>query len=635
MLDAECGRHHIVALHLLAKGVVSVALDELTSEVEASTPDESIAHREMMTRLIVDRQLITPHFQPIVDLHLGAVMAWEVQSRGPEPLTSPIEILALAEGIGLASRFEQVCFSAALRAISSFPLSTRARCFFLKVGSGVIRNSGSRNGALQAEFANLGLEQRNIVLEVSERDSVGDYAAFEGCIITHAEMGFRIALDNLGVGRSGLVTLVTCSPQFMKLDTSVSREIDRHADKQYLVKSLVAFASSTGASLIADGVATWRELETLARLGVRYAQGDLFAMPAKKPCEVSDETQQELRRFMRQFTYRQSDLNETVGPLVIRCTSIREGEKRGEDVDRMFCRTPALDHLVVLRGEQPVGLITRQLYYARTGGPVGYHLYQWKPAEVLARSPPLVVEDSIDVTALAKLSMERPPDELYDPVVVTDGAGRLMGTVPIRQLIMRSTALEIQSAQGSSPLTGLPGNRSIESWILGVLDRADGCVLYADLDRFKEFNDRYGFLKGDEMIRCLARVLSRALPGLSPEARLGHIGGDDFVVVTPAPIDADKVSALCEHFDTAKIELFTAEDVERGGFLATDRRGQEISVPLVTVSIAVVPAEAVRDSDHPGALAQIAASLKRKVKEMTAASRKSAFLYERRRSSRT
>jgi len=289
-----------------------------------------------------------------------------------------------------------------------------------------------------------------------------------------------------------------------------------------------------------------------------------------------------------------------------------------------------VDHLTILRGEQPIGLLTRQHYYTKTGGPVGYHLFQWRPAEELARRTPLIVEDSINVTALAKLAMERPPDELYDPVIVTDAKGRLIGTVTIRQLIMRSTALEVQSAQGSSPLTGLPGNRSIERWILNALDQPKGGVLYADLDRFKEYNDCYGFLRGDEMIRCLARVLSRALSGLGAEARLGHIGGDDFVIVAPETVDPEAVRAICKQFDAAKAELFDADDLKTGHFRAVDRRGQEVSVPLVTLSVAVVPVEAVQSAEHPGALVQMAASLKRKVKEITAAQRASAFLFERR-----
>jgi EAL domain-containing protein (putative c-di-GMP-specific phosphodiesterase class I)/GGDEF domain-containing protein len=580
---------------------------------------------------VVRGRLITPHFQPIVDMHHGTVLAWEVLSRGPEAFPSPAELFAAAEKLGLLPQLEHVCRDVALRTIASFPSAMRARSFFINVSPNVIGDPNLLNGHIQAELAALNLDQRNFVIEITERESIHDYGAFERQIRHYVEHGFRIALDDLGAGHSGLVTLVTCSPHFLKLDMTLARDIHRHSYKQHLVKSLIAFAAGVDATLIAEGVESWEELETLARLGIRFAQGFLFARPGRVPVEPSDETRVELRRIMRQFNYREADLNETVGPLVIRCATLREREKRGEDVDRIFRREAAVDHLTILRDERPIGLITRQHYYTKTGGPVGYHLFQWRPAEELARATPLIVEESINVTALAKLAMERPLDELYDPVIVVDGAGRLIGTVTIRQLIMRSTALEVQMAQGSSPLTGLPGNRSIERWILNAFDQREACVLYADLDRFKEFNDCYGFLQGDEMIRCLARVLSRALAEISPEARLGHIGGDDFVIVSPTAVESLRVAAFCAHFDHAKLELFGPDDAARGSFRATDRRGQEVSVPLVTLSVAVVPVEAVQSADHPGALAQMAASLKRKVKETTAATGRSGFLFERRR----
>lgn len=599
------------------------------------TPEERLVEgrndcREDALRTIIDRRQITPHFQPIVDLHHGTVLAWEVLSRGPASFPSATEIFAEAKTLGLLSRLEGVCRNIALRTIARFPTSLRSRSYFINVSPTAIGDPRLPNGNMQAELANLGLDQRNFVIEITERGSIDNYDAFERQIRTYVEQGFKIALDDLGGGHSGLVTLVTCPPHFIKLDMTLSRDIHRHAHKQRLAKSLIAFSASVDALLIAEGVETWDELETLARMGVRYAQGFLFARPARVPPEVSDETRVELRRITRQFHYRESDLNETVGPLAIRCGTIHEKEKRGEDVNRIFREQPAIDHLTVLRGERPVGLITRQHYFTKTGGPVGYHLFQWRPAEDLARPAPLIVENSINVTALAKLAMERPPDELYDPVIVVDAAGNLVGTVTIRQLIIRSTALEVQLAQGSSPLTGLPGNRSIESWILSALDQPNAHVLYADLDRFKEYNDCYGFLRGDEMIRCLARVLSRILPTLSSEAKLGHIGGDDFVIVSPAGVDAENVEALCRQFDLAKVEMFDPGDVQRGFFRATDRRGQEVEVPLVTLSVAVVPCEVAQSADHPGALAQMAASLKRKVKEMTSASRKSEFLFERR-----
>ena len=363
--------------------------------------------REVTVRAIIDKRLITPHFQPIVDLHHGSVLAWEVLSRGPEWFPSPAEIFAEAESLDLLSQLEEVCRHIALSTISLFPSSLRSRSYFINVSPNSIGDRRLLYGHMQEEIAELGLDQRNFVIEITERESIVDYAAFEQQIRDYVAQGFRIALDDLGAGHSGLVTLVTCSPHFMKLDMTLSRDIHRHSHKQQLVKSLIAFAASVDAALIAEGVETWEELETLARLGVRYAQGYLFARPDGTPPEPSEETRLELRRIMRQFNYRESDLNETVGPLVIRCATIREKEMRGEDVDRIFRHQPTLDHLTILRGEQPIGLITRQHYYLKTGGPVGYHLFQWKPAEELARSAPLIVEDSINVTALAKLAMER------------------------------------------------------------------------------------------------------------------------------------------------------------------------------------------------------------------------------------
>ncbi|HLK91243.1 MAG TPA: EAL domain-containing protein [Polyangia bacterium] len=258
---------------------------------------------------IVAREQITSHFQPILDLHHGTVMAWEVLSRGPEPFASPSDLFAAAERIGLGPTLEYVCRHVALRTIAGFPSSIRSRSFFINVSPNTIGDPRLGNGYMQAELAELGLDQRNFVIEITERESIGDYAAFERQIRHYVEHGFRIALDDLGAGHSGLVTLVTCSPHFMKLDMTLSRDIHRHSYKQHLVKSLIAFAASVDAALIAEGVETWEELETLARLGVRYAQGYLFARPSRTPSEAPAEILAELRRIMRQFNYRESDLN--------------------------------------------------------------------------------------------------------------------------------------------------------------------------------------------------------------------------------------------------------------------------------------------------------------------------------------
>ena len=136
-------------------------------------------------------------------------------------------------------------------------------------------------------------------------------------------------------------------------------------------------------------------------------------------------------------------------------------------------------------------------------------------------------------------------------VLVVDSAGLLVGTVTIKNLIRRSVDLQVRSAQGANPLTGLPGNRAIQRWIETARAMPDLAVVYADLDRFKEYNDCYGFLMGDEMIRLSARVLTR-LTAAAPTPRLGHVGGDDFVAVFPGGIDLEAVDRACVEFDENK-----------------------------------------------------------------------------------
>jgi diguanylate cyclase (GGDEF)-like protein len=582
-------------------------------------------------REITARDLVTSHFQPIVDLHHGSTIAWEVLSRGPSFMPTPTEMFDAAERLGLTHDLETTCRRVAFRTIAALPPPLNRKRYFLNVSPQVISAQSPKEGPLNVELARYGLEQSNFVMEITERESIADYAGFERHLRDYVQQGFRIALDDFGAGHSGLVTLVTCAPHFLKLDMSLAREIHRHAYKQHLLKSLVAFAGSVDAALIAEGVETWDELETLARFGVRYAQGFLLGRPAPAPAEPATNVRHQLRQIMRQFNHREADLNEAVGSLVIGCHTLREGEKRGEDIDRLFRKEPGLDHVVVLRDERPTGLITRRAYYAKTGGPVGYHLYQWKPAEDAANPTPLVVETSMSIPSLAKLAMERPPEEIYDPALVVDARGCLVGSVTIRQLIMRSTSLEVQSAQSCSPLTGLPGNRTIERWILTAIAEPGASIVYADLDRFKEYNDCYGFLRGDEMIRCAARVLSRTLALLAGSARLGHIGGDDFVIVSPTEVDTALVQEICTQFDREKRELFELADLQRGYFVAIDRKGNTVNVPPVTLSVAIVQGEVIQEMEHPGALAQLASSLKRKVKENTAREGTSGFLFERRR----
>jgi diguanylate cyclase (GGDEF)-like protein len=180
----------------------------------------------------------------------------------------------------------------------------------------------------------------------------------------------------------------------------------------------------------------------------------------------------------------------------------------------------------------------------------------------------------------------------------------------------------------ASPLTGLPGNRAIEEVIEDRIRKGSKfAVCYVDLDDFKAYNDRYGFVAGSEVIRMTAQCFLEAVDKYGEESDfVGHIGGDDFIVVTEmerAPMISQEIIRL---FDTRIPSHYEEEDRERGYIVSTDRRGNVQRFPIMSISVAVVH-NTYRELDHPGKVAQIAAELKKYVKTMPGSN----FVFDRRR----
>lgn len=145
-----------------------------------------------------------------------------------------------------------------------------------------------------------------------------------------------------------------------------------------------------------------------------------------------------------------------------------------------------------------------------------------------------------------------------------------------------------------SPLTGLPGNVQIQTELKKRLSRKeDFTVLYLDLDNFKAYNDVYGFLKGDEIIKYTSRIIAKNVNiEECSDIFVGHIGGDDFVAVLGNTMDYQKICQnIITEFDNGVKQFFTEEDVKKGYIKIQNRKGKMEHFPLTTISIGVVLAE--------------------------------------------
>ena len=165
---------------------------------------------------------------------------------------------------------------------------------------------------------------------------------------------------------------------------------------------------------------------------------------------------------------------------------------------------------------------------------------------------------------------------------------------------VRSTMRRNAEMRAASPLTNLPGNTRIDDEISARMSaEASFAVCYFDLDNFQAFNDAYGFLRGDDAILALARALQNAvLEAGKPTPFLGHVGGDDFVVVC----DVAQAEQLCERalalFDEIAPSLYDPSDADRGHVALTDRQGNLRKYPFVSVSAGIASTERRRYSDH-------------------------------------
>jgi diguanylate cyclase (GGDEF)-like protein len=180
----------------------------------------------------------------------------------------------------------------------------------------------------------------------------------------------------------------------------------------------------------------------------------------------------------------------------------------------------------------------------------------------------------------------------------------------------------------ANPLTHLPGNVAIEGIVNKRLkEEAPLVFCQLDLSHFKAFNDRYGYARGNEVIKATAKTVSEAVKANGEEGSfVGHIGGDDFVVIT-SPEKYEKIClSIIDAFDKMIPDLYDPEDRQRGCIQGETRQGEKVSFPIMTLAIAVVTSQ-IRRLQNNIQVGEIAAELKRYAKSFP----RSIFVVDRRR----
>ncbi len=244
---------------------------------QAASDDE----REMLVDCL-NSDVLYLALQPIIRATDSKIMAFESLLRSHHPvLNSPLPVIRAAERHGMLNELARVVSRCASDWMARLPMPIN---LFMNLHPDEL----SQPGGMCERLAPLAPWANRVVLEITERSRLQGIEAWEQSVDRVTEMGFSIAVDDLGAGYSSLSVLAELQPRFIKVDMSIVRGIDTEPRKQRLVDLLTRFAEATGATLIAEGVETSEEAEALRNCGAHWLQGYLFGKPsAELPESVS------------------------------------------------------------------------------------------------------------------------------------------------------------------------------------------------------------------------------------------------------------------------------------------------------------------------------------------------------------
>jgi len=569
---------------------------------------------------ILESECITPVYQPIVSLTDGQTFGYEALSRiSDEKLEMDIgQMFKVADKMNRAWELEALCRTKALK--NSVNIE-EGKKLFLNVNPNIINDEKFMEGFTRKEKAEFtknqlneyGLDFRNIIFEITERVAILDSDAFMGSINHYRNQEYGIAIDDVGAGYSGLNTIANVRPNIMKLDTDLIRNIDKDETKQFLCKAMVDFGKSAGILLVAEGIETEEELKTLIKLNVDLGQGFFLEIPRQTFTDLPPEKIEIIKTaHNKKYTENaKSSIYPIIGHLAKQGCCFSPEEKIETIYEELRINHTITD-FIVLKDENVVGFMSRANFLELVGGRYGFSLFAGKSIRELAGTNFLRVNYNMPIDQVSRLAMQRPFEQLYSPVVV-ERDGKYAGIVTIKELLDSSTKVEIDIAMHSNPLTGLPGNLLIEKEILKrILSNTPYCILYFDLDSFKAYNDAYGFQNGDKMLALVADIIKTCAV---KNEFLGHIGGDDFIVICDYHEGDTYCKSVIQQFSIKVTALYRDEDVKNGFIISKNRHGVTENFPLASLSIAGISNKTKNYKDNMDDFSNDIAKVKKKCKQ--------------------
>ncbi|HLJ57268.1 MAG TPA: bifunctional diguanylate cyclase/phosphodiesterase [Chthonomonadaceae bacterium] len=539
---------------------------------------DNIAELNALLEILVNRQL-TPQFQPIVSLRDGRVFGYETLIRGPKGalIRRPGQMFRVADKARVVAWFDLACLEECLNRAAEQRIR---HLLFVNMDAEGLAAMAMQERPIALRVRELCLSPTEIVIEITERQMVGDFPRLLEDIGKLREQGFRIAIDDAGAGYSSLRAVSELRPDFLKIDRDLVKNLDVAGERSALLKAIADYAQNTGAAVVAEGAETLEEVAALIELGIPFCQGFVLG----KPSDTLRGTPRPLREYIQErVTVRErrragADL------------AVRDIARAGHTVDessplseaaRRFAKDSSLTSIVVLQEQRVVGLLDRrqfdhalQLVKAALAAEVmpDEEVRRWMRTDALrVQGGALVREVVQQVVSTQDLTLDT-------DVVVLGPSEAYEGVVSVRSLMDASATLPARRAQYADPLTGLPSRVPLEQDLRARLESNRSlAVIRVDLTHLAQVNDRSGLRRGDELIQAVASLITAASVRFGqPTDLVAHLGGDNFVVLT----SADCAHPVCREI----VETYQRTQHPRGEQTAVGRAPSSCALAVGAVT---------------------------------------------------
>jgi diguanylate cyclase (GGDEF)-like protein len=556
----------------------------------SQTPTAAVRRFAETNLLTLAKLMLQTAFQPIAEISTGFVFGHESLMRGHDKIgfDTPPDLLDAALQAGQLPALEQFLIAGAVAKFAALDEQSR-RVLFLNFDARLIRHHDDILDGLVRQLRQAGVAPSSVCIELSERfDNMTQpgFAAFVERVRGH---GFKLAVDDFGVGYNEMKLLVELPVTYVKIDRYFVAGIDTSPRRRQVVRHIVDVAHSVGARVIAEGIETAEEFACCREAGCDLAQGWFVDVPQIDPAAL-----QAVYPHLK-ASGAENGRSPTIDELLIRrqieqLPTIRDSEGL-EAIFALFQSHPDQAFFPVVDAQgAPLGIVHERQIKSIIYQPYGRDLlknktYQARVSHFMSAVPVARLDSDTDRLVDLFAHMEG-----SDCVILTEHQA-YVGVLSATALIRIINEKQLKRARDQNPLTGLPGNGRIRDHVRTVLIDGDQPrhLCYCDFDHFKPFNDCYGFQLGDQAILLFASLLQRHFAGRS--AFIGHVGGDDFFLSVTGGGQgevAEALARLLEQFRTEVAQLYNEEHRRAGAMPCVDRTGVERVFPLMRCSVAAL-----------------------------------------------